>query len=600
MITMNNIAASTVRLFIIVELIRRRWNRSSHQQKQKITMNETKKIRVSWSSLIRRHMMVGLLCFAYILCQAAEGTNSNGISEDTSATTRGDQNQAASKSNKRPSNTRDNGNSNRKRLINSELREVIGDRSVKVSSIPKRQPGAPSRYLEYEPDATYLVRMGTHPTISYPNLEDFSDTEIRIRYDSKSGGSSSISNKDGVFEIDDCPRHFLWLSDRAIQKELDHRLQTGTWSERVLVEKFYFTLFYGGTGLASQYMDSVDDFQTDLKGWEVMNRSSNHCDWEGIECSIIESENGGTVNGSNDNGKELGKLNSTHVVGFQINGFSLEGTLPHDLYHLSYLKNLDLQGNRILGEIPDSWGNFGKLTHLDLEDNRLSGELPTTLEHLTNIQTILLSRNRLEGTISESLLEAWAKKDNSSSGSKTNENLSGLKSLDLSKNKFEGPFPMKTLLRYASDLEKLDLSNNMFTGDLPDKSSDTMVVTNDNCEFPSDGESIHENDESSTSMSPEECLRTANEDGGNSHTPSSSSNYAGLESLENLNLSHNRFHGKIPRNLLELPSLRIMVLSNNQLSGSLPTEVWRATSLVQLELVSVHRLLELKSCFVPP
>ena len=32
-------------------------------------------------------------------------------------------------------------------------------------------------------------------------------------------------------------------------------------------------------------MDSVDDFQTDLKGWDVMNRSSNHCDWEGIQCA---------------------------------------------------------------------------------------------------------------------------------------------------------------------------------------------------------------------------------------------------------------------------------------------------------------------------
>ena len=47
----------------------------------------------------------------------------------------------------------------------------------------KNPEGAPSRYLEYEgPDATYLIRLGKHPTISYPNLKDFTDTEIRIVY----------------------------------------------------------------------------------------------------------------------------------------------------------------------------------------------------------------------------------------------------------------------------------------------------------------------------------------------------------------------------------------------------------------------------------
>jgi hypothetical protein len=263
----------------------------------------------------------------------------------------------------------------------------------------KNNPGAPSRYLEYEgPDATYLIRLGKHPTISYPNLNDFIDTEIRILYkynpfiindDHVSSGSSgssgsgtggtksSSSSSSRALQVDDCPRHFLWLSDQTIQKELDYRLEKGRWSERTLIEKSYFTLFYGQTGLASQYMDSVDDFHTDLYGWDIMNRSSNHCEWEGIECEdylveIINNNNKKTStsssssssssssqktkistsnnnNNNNNNQAHVEMKNVSHVVSFAINGFSLEGRLPNDLYQLSFLKTLDLHGNMIRG-----------------------------------------------------------------------------------------------------------------------------------------------------------------------------------------------------------------------------------------------------------
>ena len=509
--------------------------------------------------------------------------------------------------------------------------------AAKTATPPKRQPGAPSRYLEYEgPDATYSIRVGSHPTITYPDLDDFTDTEIRIR---KLYGRSPSRQK--KMEIDDCPRHFLWLSDRAVEKELDHRVKLGTWSERVLVEKTYFTLFYGGTGLASKYMDSVDDFQTDLVGWEIMNRSSNHCDWEGIECDdALSNMNTRTPSDQRGDFRRLGA-----VVGFQINGFSLEGTLPDDLRHLSHLKRLDLHGNRIQGSIPSSWGALGDLTELNLEDNRLTGTLPPTLEGWTSLRNVRLSRNRLEGSLPGGLLEAWTKPhppDNNEadpSGSKMvggdgggrgsgkrhrharkARSLRGLESLDLSRNQFTGSFPMEVLVLHAKDLTSLDLSDNRFGGILPDEVvpvfvlPDTIVLGQQeghahpnqipldgiphpfrDCMAILDGGEINEK----KLMEQQECIRkaimddprfaqrvsTARHQQSITVPPAPFQAYAGLGKLSFLDLSRNRFRGPLPRAWAKLPALSTVVLAHNDLTGSLPSELWNLASLARLDLV---------------
>ena len=413
--------------------------------------------------------------------------------------------------------------------------------------------------------------MGTHPTISYPNLVDFPDTEIRIRY--QLGNRSN--KKRASFYADDCPRHFLWLSDRAVKRELGYKMARGKWSERVLLEKTYFTLFYGGTGLASQYMDSVDDFQTDLVGWEIMNRSANHCEWEGVEC-VEQKLYSNSLHYHNSNSAIIKSENV--VVGFQINGFSLEGTLPHDLHHLSHLEKVDLKGNQIQGSIPASWGLLFDLVDLDLGDNRLSGELPSSLKGWTNLQNLKLSSNRLEGGVSQTLIEAWTKREEQNNNNKTvtntstkndvdndnnnddeNENekeettINGLQTLDLSNNRLQGIFHIDTLVQFAKDLVSLDLSHNLFTGGLPE----TIVVDK-------------EKDKDNT-------------DDENQDSTSSSS----LVKLVELNLSKNMFKGNFPKEWTKLPSIKVLNLSHNQLTGSLPTQVWRASSLERLELVRV-------------
>ncbi len=415
------------------------------------------------------------------------------------------------------------------------------------SETKKRQPGAPTRYLEYEgPDATYSIRMGTHPTISYPNLEEFPDTEIRIRYDLYREYRETNNELKGIYYTDDCPRHFLWLSDKSVKEELDYRVKKGKWSERVMVEKTYFTLFYGGTGLASQYMDSVDDFQTDLVGWDVMNRKSNHCQWEGIECIEIKTQTSSESNTA-----------PNFVVGFSINGFSLEGTLPDDLYHLSHLRKLDLNGNRIQGTIPASWGKLKHLVELDLGFNRLSGSIPSSLEAWTNLRFLELNKNQLEGEISPKLIEAWTSKRVHKNAKNTNlasYDQSEFEVLDLEGNKFQGSFPMDTLMKHASYLVDLDLSDNLFTGVLDFEVE--QETTEEPC--PSDD--------------PQNCPE------------SSSKSPQGLKYLRDVNLSQNSFQGQLSNEWMKLSSLRTLELSRNKLTGRLPEEIWRASSLQTLDL----------------
>lgn len=365
-------------------------------------------------------------------------------------------------------------------------------------------------------DETFLIRQGRHPNISYPNLNDLNDTEIHIRYVQPAGGGNS---KTLVVEADDCPRHFLWLSDQAVEAELQYRLHPNNtlqkWSDRVLVEKTYFTLFYGGTGQAAQYLDPVDDFQTDLEGWDVMDRSAAvdanvHCTWEGLECN-----------------KE-GELTV-----FRLDGFALEGTLPTDLVLLSKLQLIDFSFNQLQGSIPTEWGTgLTDLRSLNLAANELTGRLPeTSLARLTRLEHLWLSENQLRGTLSERLFDKWT----------------NLQILDLSENNFRGTIP-KSLVTKASDLLGLYMEGNQLSGTLPAPSTDAWGGA------------------AAAGLQMLEVMDIGN----NKITGTIPEAWFSLPNLRDWNLANNKFGGTLPTQLMRLSSLEVMVLSNNKMTGPIP------------------------------
>jgi len=155
-----------------------------------------------------------------------------------------------------------------------------------------------------------------------------------------------------------------------------------------------------------------------------------------------------------------------------------EGTIPTQLFNLSYLFHLDLAHNQLSGSLPHSVFN---LTHMvtyhvnawydttidlftkghnyvykvspdrrtiDLSANSLSGEVPLELFRLIKVQTLNLSHNNLTGIIPKEI-----------------GGMKNMESLDLSSNKFYGEIPLNMAL--LNFLEVLNLSCNNFDGTIP-------------------------------------------------------------------------------------------------------------------------------------
>lgn len=145
---------------------------------------------------------------------------------------------------------------------------------------------------------------------------------------------------------------------------------------------------------------------------------------------------------------ELGNL--TQLKELWLSGNSFSGRLPPELRSLSQLEQLELGGNSFSGAIPPELGNLVRLQDLWLADNSFSGELPPELGNLTQLRRLSLGKNALSGKLPPEL-----------------GNLSQLQELVLGENSFSGEIPSE--LSNLSRLQELWLQHNQFTGRLPNK-----------------------------------------------------------------------------------------------------------------------------------
>ena len=69
----------------------------------------------------------------------------------------------------------------------------------------------------------------------------------------------------------------------------------------------------------------------------------------------------------------------------------MTGTLPMELHHLKYLKELHVDINPgIVGTIPSEYGSFQHLQKLALSYNSIQGKIPGSFSSLTNLEQINL------------------------------------------------------------------------------------------------------------------------------------------------------------------------------------------------------------------
>ncbi|XP_031488755.1 systemin receptor SR160-like [Nymphaea colorata] len=223
------------------------------------------------------------------------------------------------------------------------------------------------------------------------------------------------------------------------------------------------------------------------------------------------------------------------VLDLSVNNFS--GGMP-DLGACASLQHLDLSANKLSGDIGDGLIGCRRLTYLNLSGNAFSGVIPAA-GFGVNLQSLSLSGNRLQGELPSSLFSSC----------------SSLRNLDLSMNKFSGEVPPS--LAHCSALEILNLTGNSFSGNLPVESL-SLLSNLRNILF-----------------------------GYNNFTGELAADLiANMSALEILDLSSNNISGPIPEGICRNSgnSLRELYLQDNQFHGSIPATLGNCSGLVSLDL----------------
>ncbi|KAI3444965.1 hypothetical protein Pfo_001630 [Paulownia fortunei] len=196
---------------------------------------------------------------------------------------------------------------------------------------------------------------------------------------------------------------------------------------------------------------------------------------------------------------------TNYVIGLDIISDNLNGTIPSALANVKHLQNLRLHKiPNLVGEIPPTIGKLSHLRYLVISWTNVSGPVPDFLVQLKNLAYLDLSFNRLSGSIPPSLAT-----------------LPFLRVIDftliLSHNKLSGELPASlSNINFSS----VDISRNNLSGDASvffgkGKITSTIIISRNNFEF----------DFSKVTF---------------------------MESLDVLDISHNKIYGTIPHKLLML------------------------------------------------
>ncbi|XP_075639426.1 receptor-like protein 7 [Castanea sativa] len=235
--------------------------------------------------------------------------------------------------------------------------------------------------------------------------------------------------------------------------------------------------------------------------------------------------------------------NLTQITYLALTANSLRGLLPLSLLNLPNLSTLILDNNQLVGPLPNHVSGLLNLNVLSLSSNFLNGTLPSWLFNFPSLVRLNLGGNQFIGEIGEF-------KSNS------------LQYLDLGYNKLHGSIP-RSLLNLPN-LSTLILDNNQLVGPLPNHVSGLLNLN---------VLSLSSNFLNGTLPSwlfnlPSLVWLNL---GGNQFICEISDFKS--NSLEYLNLGHNKLQGSIPRSISRFVNLAYLYLSSNNWSVMLELEM---------------------------
>ncbi|GMH24483.1 hypothetical protein Nepgr_026326 [Nepenthes gracilis] len=275
----------------------------------------------------------------------------------------------------------------------------------------------------------------------------------------------------------------------------------------------------------------------------------------------------------------------------------ISGRIPDEISRCSQLKSIDFSLNYLTGPIPPVIGQLQNLEQLFAWYNALEGQIPPQIGHCSGLKDLILNNNLLGGEIPKELF-----------------NCSNLEWISLTSNRFKGRIPPEFGL--LTRLAVLQMANNSFTGEIPGSlancSSLVWLDLNTNeltGEIPAHiGRQLGAKGLSGilsgnilvfvrnvgnsckgvggllefAGIRPERLLqvptlRTC--DFTRLYSGSILSLFTQYQTLEYLDLSYNKLHGRIPDEFGEMVALQVLEISHNQLSGRIPPSLGQLKNL---------------------
>ncbi|XP_011010016.1 PREDICTED: receptor-like protein 12 isoform X2 [Populus euphratica] len=271
------------------------------------------------------------------------------------------------------------------------------------------------------------------------------------------------------------------------------------------------------------------------------------------------------------------ELKFLEILDLSNNGFS--GFIPQCLGNFSDgLLVLHLGGNNLHGNIPSIYSEGNDLRYLNFNGNQLNGVIPSAIINCVNLEFLDLGNNMIDDTF-PSFLETLPK----------------LKVVILRSNKLHGYLKGPTVEDSFSKLQIFDLSNNSLSGPLPteyfnnfkammsiDQDMDYMRTKNVSTTYVF---SVQLAWKGSKTVFPKiQIALTTLDLSCNKFTGKIPESLGKLKSLKQLNLSHNSLIGGIQPSLGNLTNLESLDLSSNLLAGRIPQELVALTFLQVLNL----------------
>ncbi|MCM1312310.1 MAG: hypothetical protein NC206_02585 [Bacteroides sp.] len=197
------------------------------------------------------------------------------------------------------------------------------------------------------------------------------------------------SSVEGVGET-----HFMYVRHDDMEVLSGVPVEEGVYDIYMEIDDGY--LYYGKS---KEYLGSFTIYCFDDTEWAALNalyaelvRMGGNCNWnisDGIKS--VSSFDGLTIR-------------QGHLVGINLSGMSLSGTLPLTLANFTHLESLDLSSNNLSGNLPEflialkmqNLQAFSVLGHLDISNNKFEGNVGALAYCLPELTALNASQNKFE------------------------------------------------------------------------------------------------------------------------------------------------------------------------------------------------------------